>query len=55
MPALGDPNISLRFPTALGTNEVPNWITFRPKMVEFGKFTDNNNKINSFFIFLFYS
>lgn len=37
---------SLRFPIALGTDEVPNYVTFRPEMVDFGTVKGQSSKDN---------
>ena len=36
-----DRGTSLRFPTEIASEEIPNYVTFRPKVVEFGAFRNN--------------
>lgn len=38
--------VSLRFPADLGTDEVPNYVTFRPEMVDFGTVKGQSTKEN---------
>ena len=38
--------VSLRFPTELGSSEVPNYVTFRPEIVDFGTTKGQSTKAN---------
>jgi hypothetical protein len=39
---------SLRFPKELGTDEVPNYVTFRPTLVEFGRYEPGKTRRETF-------
>lgn len=39
---------SIRFPTQLGTEDVPNYITFRPEMIQYGSFDKTGGHGNAY-------
>lgn len=39
---------SIRFPTDVGTEDVPNYVTFRPEMIQYGSFDNTGGYGNSF-------